>query len=242
MGAPRVHWKKGERDFAETLSLGARVWALMGEHTYSKLKSTAQMNSFTARFLHRWLKVTMIVALVFSALRPMVANGQAPALVDDFSQVQRHGMDRLLFNDKDLGSQSQAKQTCANGVLSVEGELVPGRGVPAFISVPLILSADMQAQDLSAYEGVRLRVKVNKGILSVQVASSEVTNFDYHTGGPVAAKRGEFQEVRLAFKDMRRGWSEQTPLNLKTITSVNLVAFGTTRDAFSYEVDEVGFY
>ena len=200
------------------------------------------MNSSTALLVGRCLKVTVITAIVFSALRPMIAKASPSALVDDFSQTQRHGMDRLLFNDKDLGSQSQAKQTCANGVLSVEGELVPGRGVPAFISIPLILAADMKAQDLSAYEGVRLRVKVNKGILSVQVASSEVTNFDYHTGGPVAAKRGEFQEVRLAFKDMKRGWSEQTALNLKTITSVNLVAFGTVKDAFSYEVDEIGFY
>lgn len=200
------------------------------------------MNSSTALFIPRWTKVTIVATIVFGALHPMIASASAPALIDDFSQAQRHGRDRLLFNDKDLGSQSHATQTCANGVLTVQGELVPGRGVPAFISIPLILAADMQPQDLSAYQGVRLRVKVNKGILSVQVASSEVDNFDYHTGGPVAAKRGEFQEVRIAFKDMKRGWSEQTPLNLKTITSVNLVAFGTAKDAFAYEVDEIGFY
>ncbi len=200
------------------------------------------MNSSQSLFVCRWMKVTMIVAIVCSVLRPMLANGATPALVDDFSETQRHGADRLLFTDKDLGSQSHAKQSCANGVLKVEGELVPGRGVPAFVSIPLILAADMRPQDVSAYEGVRLRVKVNKGILSVQVASSEVDNFDYHTGGPVAAKRGEFQEVRLAFKDMKRAWSEQTALNLKTITGVNLVAFGMAKDAFSYEVDEIGFY
>jgi Complex I intermediate-associated protein 30 (CIA30). len=199
------------------------------------------MKTPTVSFFWRRTKVTVVVAVVFYALLPFAKAG-APALVDDFSNPTRHGADRLLFNDKDLGSQSHATQTCADGVLKVEGELVPGRGVPAFISVPLILSGDMQPQDLSAYEGVRLRVKVNKGILSVQVASAEVTNFDYHTGGPVVVKRGEFQEVRLAFKDMKRAWSEQTPLNLKTITSVNLVAFGMAKDAFSYEVDEIGFY
>jgi Complex I intermediate-associated protein 30 (CIA30). len=199
------------------------------------------MKTPTLSFFWRWTKVTAVVVVVFYALHPYARAG-APALVDDFSDPMRHGAQRLLFNDKELGSQSRATQTCADGVLKVEGELVPGRGVPAFISVPLILSGDMQPQDLSAYEGVRLRVKVNKGVLSVQVASAEVTNFDYHTGGPVAAKRGAFQEVRLAFKDMKRAWSEQTPLNLKTITSVNLVAFGMAKDAFSYEVDEIGFY
>lgn len=200
------------------------------------------MNSPTALFVRRWLKATIIVALALSALHPASASASAPALVDDFSEAKRHGMDRLLFNDKDLGSQSQGKQTCANGVLAVEGELVPGRGVPAFISVPLVLAADMKPQDASAYEGVRLRVKVTRGVLSVQVGSSAIQNFDYHTSGPVTAKRGEFQEVRIRFSDMKRGWSEQVPLDLKTVTSVNLVSFGTVKGPFSYEVDEVGFY
>ena len=41
---------------------------------------------------------------------------------------------------------------------------------------------------------------------------------------------------------MKRAWSEQIVLNLKTITSVNLVSFGLAKDAFAYEVDEIGFY
>lgn len=201
------------------------------------------MKTPSLSFYSRWFKVSLIVAIVFGVLGSLISHaGTAPALLDDFSDVRRHGAERLLFNDQDLGSQSHATQTCADGVLTVVGELVPGRGVPAFVSVPLLLSADAQPQDASGYEGVRLRVKVNKGILSIQVAGAEITNFDYHTGGPVAGKRGEFQEVRIPFKDMKRAWSEQTPLNLKTITSVNLVAFGTARGAFAYEVDEIGFY
>ena len=74
------------------------------------------------------------------------------------------------------------------------------------------------------------------------MSSSEIANFDYHTGAPIAGKRGEFQEVRIPFKEMKRAWSEQTVLNLKSITSVNLVSFGLARDAFAYEVDEIGFY
>ncbi len=200
------------------------------------------MNSLHSR-VGRWLNVVLVVSIAATALgATSVKAASAPALIDDFSTATRHGAERLLFTDKDLGSQSQATQTCVNGVLNVEGELVPGRGVPAFISIPLPLAADMQPRDLSAYEGVRLRVKVKKGILTVQVASADIQNFDYHTSGPVAGKRGEFQEVRLPFKDMKRGWSEQTPLNLKTVTSVNLVAFGMAKDAFAYEVDEIGFY
>lgn len=186
--------------------------------------------------------------LFFPALLLLAASGSGlraaePALVDDFTNPERtaHGAPRLLFTDKDAGSQSQATQRCENGVLLVQGELKPGRGAPAFISIPLLLVPDAQPQDRSAHTGVRLRVKLLQGGLSVQVASADITNFDFHAA-PVAAKRGEWAEVRVPFKDLKRAWSEQTPLNTKTVTSVNLVAFGMAPGAFAYEVDEIGFY
>ena len=165
-------------------------------------------------------------------------------LLDDYSDPARNknGGERLLIDDKTAGSQSQATLKCENGVLSVKGDLVPGRGVPAFISAVSPLSADGEPQDLTGYEGVRIIVKVTKGILSVQVATSTITNFDYHASAPVPAKGGDFQEVRIPFKDMKRAWSEQTVIDLKTVTSVNLVSFGLSKDTFAYEVDEIGFY
>jgi hypothetical protein len=186
---------------------------------------------------------TLIIALLaFGAMAAQAAA--APMLLDDYSDPTRNknGVERLLIDDKTAGSKSQATQKCEKGVLTVKGDLVPGRGVPAFISEVSLLSADGKPKDLTGYQGVRLRVKVTKGILCVQVGSSEIQNFDYHTGAPIAGKRGEFQEVRIPFKEMKRAWSEQITLNLKSITSVNLVSFGVAKDAFAYEVDEIGFY
>jgi hypothetical protein len=170
--------------------------------------------------------------------------GAIPMLLDDYSDPARNknGIERLLIDDKALGSKSQATQKCGNGVLAVRGDLAPGRGVPAFISEVSLLSADGKPKDLTGYQGVRLRVKVTKGILCVQVGSSDIHNFDYHTSQPLVAKRGEFQEVRVPFKEMKRAWSEQIALNLKSITSVNLVSFGMAKDTFAYEVNEIGFY
>ena len=189
------------------------------------------------------LATTLITAL-FTLGSIAVQAAASPMLLDDYSDPTRNknGVERLLIDDKAAGSKSQATQKCENGVLSVKGDLVPGRGVPAFISEVSLLSADGKPKDLTGYQGVRLRVKVTKGILCVQVSSSEIANFDYHTGAPIAGKRGEFQEVRIPFKEMKRAWSEQTVLNLKSITSVNLVSFGLAKDAFAYEVDEIGFY
>lgn len=168
----------------------------------------------------------------------------APRLLDDYSDpVQNsYGVDRLLIDDSSTGSRSQADQKTGNGVLTVSGELLPGRGVPAFISMVSPLAPDGGPQDLTGYEGVRIVVKVTTGTLCVQVASSEIDNYDYHTSAPISASREEFQEVRLPFTDLKRAWSGQTRLDLKSITSINLVSFGLAREAFAYQVDEIGFY
>lgn len=193
---------------------------------------------------HRTATATLLM-FAFVSLTSLTAQAaNFAALLDDFSDPSRNknGAERILIDDKAAGSQSHATKKCTDGVLAVEGELVPGRGVPAFISLVSLLSPEGKTEDLSTYTGVRLRVKVIKGILSVQVGSSAITNFDYHTSGPVQTKRGEFQEVRMPFKEMKRGWSEQTALNLNLITSVNLVSFGLAKGPIAYQVDEIGFY
>jgi len=173
-----------------------------------------------------------------------IPSAAGQKLLDDYSDPTRnkHGVERLLIDDQSAGSASQATQTCENGVLAVQGELVPGRGVPAFISLASPLAADGTPMDLTANQGVRLRVNVTRGMLSVQVSSAEISNYDFHTSAPIVAKRGEFQEVRIPFQEMKRGWSEQTALNLQSITSINLVSFSMAKDSFAYEVDEIGFY
>lgn len=181
------------------------------------------------------------VLLLLATCSPLCAD--TSALVDDFSDAARNsrGAGRLLIDDAGAGSKSHATQRVENGVLVVQGELVPGRGAPAFISIPLLLTPDAKAQDVSAYTGVRLRVKVITGTLVIQVSSTDVDNFDFHSA-PAVAKRGEFVEVRVPFADMKRAWSAQTPLSTKLVNSVNLVAFGMAPAAFAYEVDEIGFY
>lgn len=165
-------------------------------------------------------------------------------LLDDYSDPVRNspGAERLLIDDKTTGSKSWADQKIDNGVLSVTGELIPGRGVPAFISVVSPLAADGNPENLSDYEGVRIVVKVTQGMLCVQVASSVIDNYDYHTSAPISGAENEFKEILLPFTDLKRAWSGQTRLDLKSITSVNLVSFGVARQAFAYHVDEISFY
>jgi hypothetical protein len=208
--------------------------------TFNSILVSPTMKTSSSLFRSGILVLTIAATL---AIAPATSRAAAPALVDDFSVADHtaNGASRLLIDDKGAGSHSHATQRCEKGILIVEGELVPGRGAPAFISIPLLLTPDAKPQDLSAYEGVRLRVKLIQGILSVQVSSADVQNLDYHSG-VVAGKHGEFVEVRLPFKDLKRAWSEQTPLNVKNVTSLNLVSFAMAATPFAYEIDEIGFY
>jgi hypothetical protein len=189
-----------------------------------------------------WLLGLLVAASAVKAA-PKSDAGPGPVL-DDYSdsRANKLGVERMLVDDKGLGGRSKATVKCENGVLFVEGELAPGRGAPAFISYVSLLAAGGKAGDLSGYAGVKLRVKVIKGSLALQVSSTVVTNFDYHTSTPIPGTRGAFQEVKIPFKDLRRGWSPQTTLDLKAVTTINLVSFGMAAGSFAYQVDELGFY
>ncbi len=202
------------------------------------------MRFFTRSRRRPFLAVTSCVVLALAGpAHAALAVPAAPALVDDFADANQTttGSARHLIDDQAMGSHSQGTVSCDHGILTVQGSLAPGRGVPAFMSLVLLVSPDGQPRDVSAFHGIRLRVKVNKGTLSVQAGSSAIENYDFHSS-PLPAGTGEFQELRIPFKEMKRAWSEQTPLDLQTVISVNLVAFGMARSDFSYAVDEVGFY
>src|SRR5689334_17090665 len=152
--------------------------------TNSTLSTKMKLIFFT---LKGGRKAAFNFIIVFLAFGELAATaGVPPLLLDDYSDPKRNGngAERFLVDDKTAGGKSQATQKCEHGILSVKGDLSPGRGAPAFISEVSLLSTNGQPKDLSAYQGVRLRVKVIKGILCVQVASSEITNYDYHTSAP----------------------------------------------------------
>ena len=184
----------------------------------------------------------VMIRFIFGPV-PLLA-AEAPALVDDFSAAEHTsvGAPRLVITDQQMGGQSRADTAVSDGVMRVSGELKPGRGAPGFVSIPLLLRADAQPVNLTDFTGIRLRVRVTQGMLAVQAASAVITNFDFHTSAPIARRGSDLQEVQIPFAAMKRAWSEQTPIDLTTVTSINLVAAGMAPGAFAYVVDEVGFY
>lgn len=171
-------------------------------------------------------------------------SGLISSTVDDFSDPKKNsfGIDRQFIDDTAAGGQTRTQHSVEKGVLSAKGELVPPRGQPGWASTVLLLNPDGLAQDASAYQGIRLLVRVNKGNLSISANSSEIDNFDYHAATVTHQNDGKFHAVKIPFIQMKRAWSAQTQLDTRTLVSLSLVAFDLQRGSFDFELDEVSFY
>ena len=184
------------------------------------------------------------LALVALLAAPCSFGETMSPIVDDFSDPENNslGIPRQYMNDTVSGGGTSTEQSVSDGVLSVTGEIVPPRGQPGWSSAILILDPQGMPQDASAFEGIRLLVKVNKGNISVSTNSTDVQNFDYHAAPVLAKSDGKFHEVKIPFASMKRAWSEQTPLNTKAISGLSIVAFGMQKGSYDFQLDEVGFY
>lgn len=188
------------------------------------------------------LKTVTIVSLL-SASSLLNADTTTP-LIDDFSDTLNNslGHPRQFIDDTSSGGKTIMSHSVADGVLTVEGNLLPARGQPGWASAILLLDAQGGPVDASAHNGIVLRVRIKKGNLSVSANSAEITNFDYHAAVVTRQSDGAFHTVKIPFASMKRTWSEQTPLNPKTLSSISLVSFGVQSGEFHFEVEEVSFY
>ena len=205
--------------------------------TFTKLYHENEYKYVTS--IHQRLAVASLV------LWPVATNGDPfPNTIDDFSDSGNTslGLPRMVIDDTTAGGQSSSKQMVNDGVMTSEGVIAPPRGQPGWVSMIFPLRADGSPADISAYEGIRIRMRIKEGMVSVSANSSEIDNFDYHAALVDAAGGKEIQEVRIPFSSMRRAWSPQTKLNTATIASVSLVAVGIQKSAFGFEIDEIGFY
>lgn len=186
---------------------------------------------------------TIVAAICVTALNAAIAGAVGPT-VDGFSDPHKNslGGDRQFVDDTIAGGQTRAEYSVEDGVLSAKGQISPPSGQPGWASTVLVLDPEGLPQDASAYQGIRLLIRVNQGNVSVSANSSEVTNFDFHASPVQRQADDDFHVVEIPFAEMKRAWSEQTSLNPRTLISLSLVAFDFQKGPFDFEVDEVSFY
>jgi len=185
--------------------------------------------------------LSLVAILTFSSAS--FGGGLSP-LIDDFSDATNNNLviPRQFLNDTLAGGSTTTAQEVVQGIITAKGEIIPPRGQPGWASMILPLDSQSLPKDASAFEGVRLLIKINSGSMSISANSTEITNFDYHAAPIAVAADDKFHEVKIPFAAMKRAWSEQSPLNTKTINSLSIVAFGLQKSSFDFAVDEVSFY
>lgn len=182
---------------------------------------------------------------IAAMLLPVCAfANELPELVDNFNhQTQNNlGVQRQFMNDTVVGGSSESEVTVQGGKMQLTGNLIPPRGQPAWASSILLLDAQGKPMDASGYQGIRLKVKINQGLMSVSANSAEVENFDYHAAPVLIKADNKFHEVKLPFASLKRAWSEQTTLDTSTLNSLSIVAFAMQHSAYDFVIDEIGFY
>ncbi|MBR9791979.1 MAG: hypothetical protein GYB58_09565 [Gammaproteobacteria bacterium] len=169
---------------------------------------------------------------------------ELPELVDNFSHQSRNslGVQRQFMNDTVAGGSSESEVTVRGGQMHLSGKLIPPRGQPAWASSILLFDAQGKPMDASGFEGIRLKVKISQGLMSVSANSAEVENFDYHAAPVLIKADNKFHEVKLPFTSLKRAWSEQTTLDASTLNSLSIVAFAMQPSTYDFVIDEIGFY
>jgi len=196
------------------------------------------------------LKVTALILTKSIALASLLSLSSVSTaaslnpLIDDFSNAENNsfGIARQFINDTVAGGGTTTQQSVSDGIMSIKGEIAPPRGQPGWASTVFIFNQKNLPVDASAFEGIRLLVKINSGNMSLSANSTKVTNFDYHAAQVTVAADNKFHEVKIPFDSMKRAWSEQTKLETETINGLSIVAFNLQKGAFDFEVDEVSFY
>ena len=189
-------------------------------------------------------KMMLMAGLVALSSSVFSLSADATAMIDDFTApANTHfGQPRQYLNDSMAGGATQDTHSVKNGILQVTGTITPPRGQPGWSSTVLPLAALGQAKDVSECEGIKLRVRISQGNINLSANSLDITNFDFHASPVVVKTDGKFHEVKIPFKEMKRAWSAQTPLNTTNLTSLSIVAYSLQPAAFDYEIDAVSFY
>lgn len=182
-----------------------------------------------------------LAVLLASSHSSFASELSAP--IDNFSQSKNSlGIERQYISDALAGGGTIIEPRLEKGILYLKGNILPPRGQPGWASTVLPLGGEGQAQDASAFKGIHMRIKVSEGNISISANSTEVTNFDFHAKPIAVAADGKFHAIKIPFSSMKRAWSEQTPLNTKTLHSLSLVAFSPLKTNFDYAIDEISFY
>jgi len=179
-------------------------------------------------------------ALLDEATAPQTV---AQELLDDFESgtlTSALGTTWRVIRDEAVGGTSTAEVVVRGGALHVEAAIRPAPGGLGFVELALPLDAAEAPRDVSAFDGVRIRLRVRRGTLALKVRTAEVTNYDHPA--VVLGPSETIEELTLPFSEFGPLWSPPIPWTGRRVLGLALSAGGTEASEVAFEVEEIAFY
>jgi len=165
------------------------------------------------------------------------------ALLDDFSKTDLTGAFGIQWDrnlDAGFGGKSTLQHEYRDGMLRVWGKLQPAPNAPGLAGFSLDFDKKETPFDVSAFSGIRLRIKSVSGPLFLKLITVGVTNYDYHATS--ISNSTDFQELKIPFAQFKQFWSAPTAWTGKDMSGVALWVSGFQPADFEFVIDQIEFY
>jgi len=165
------------------------------------------------------------------------------ALLDDFSKADLTSAFGIQWDrnlDADFGGKSTLQHEYRDGALRVWGKLQPAPNAPGLAGFSLDLDKQDTPFEVSAFSGIRLRIKSLSGPLFLKMITASVTNYDYHA--TLISNSADFQELELPFAQFKQFWSTPIAWTGKDVRGVALWVSGFQPADFEFVIDRIEFY
>jgi imidazolonepropionase-like amidohydrolase len=165
------------------------------------------------------------------------------ALLDDFSKAGLTSAFGVKWDhnlDADFGGKSTLQHEYRDGALRVWGKLQPAPNAPGLAGFSLDFDKQDTPFDVSAFSGIRLRIKSASGPLFLKLITTGVTNYDYHA--TLISNAPDFQELKLPFSQFKQFWSAPIAWTGKDVRGVALWVSGFLPADFEFVIDHIELY
>ncbi|MFK7922661.1 MAG: CIA30 family protein [Bacteroidia bacterium] len=175
-------------------------------------------------------------ALAYQESRSTQWSGK---MISDFSDNSKVWQ---AMSDQIQGGASKVEVNIADGIFHAQGQLQTTTQMPyGWVMISADLNADKQPADISQFEGISIRYKLNKGSMYISMMDERVSNFDYHSF--VLESGDDWQEVQIPFSDLGQNFTSPAMEWLgEKIIGISFGTNGAQPMEFDMEVDWVKFY
>lgn len=191
------------------------------------------------------LALLLLVLCSCSQSRAAESARWEQALLDDCSSGSRLssiGTDWFASLDAETGGQSSLETSFADGLLKVRGSIKPGwpwMG-PGRAGLVLPFGDKEEVFDVSAWTGLRLRIKASGPGLLLRLHSSDIRNGDYFAVDIPAST--DFVSYDFPFQQMGQVMSAQKDWQGKQASGIELIAWSFRKAEYAWELDSIEFY